>query len=35
VRKRVVAQASDLGTTFVEIDGSEDLRLDALPACGG
>jgi hypothetical protein len=35
VRKRVVAQASDLGTTFVEIDGSDDLRLDALRACGG
>ena len=34
VRKRVVSQAADLGTTFVEIDGSEDLRLDALPACG-
>lgn len=34
VRKRVVGQAGDLGTTFVEIDGSEDLRIDALPACG-
>ena len=33
VRKRVVGQASDLGTTFVEIDGSDDLRLDALPSC--
>lgn len=33
VRKRVVSQAGDLGTTFVEIAGSEDLRLDALPAC--
>jgi hypothetical protein len=34
VRKRVVSQAGDLGTAFVEIDGSEDLRIDALPACG-
>jgi poly-gamma-glutamate synthesis protein (capsule biosynthesis protein) len=34
VRKRVVSQARDLGTTFVEIDASEDLRLDALPTCG-
>jgi hypothetical protein len=33
VRKRVVGQAGDLGTTFIEIDGSDDLRLDALPAC--
>ena len=33
VRKRVVGQAKALGTDFVEIDGSEDLRVDALPAC--
>jgi hypothetical protein len=33
VRKRVVSQAADLGTKFVEIDGSEDLRLDARLEC--
>jgi poly-gamma-glutamate capsule biosynthesis protein CapA/YwtB (metallophosphatase superfamily) len=34
VRKRVVSQAGDLGTAFVQIDGSEDLRLDGLAVCG-
>lgn len=33
VRKRVISQAAGLDTTFVQIDGSEDLRIDALPAC--
>ena len=34
VRKRVVAQAKALGTGFVEMQDSEDLRLEGLAACG-
>jgi hypothetical protein len=34
VRKRVVDQAKALGTGFVEVQDSEDLRLDGLAACG-
>lgn len=34
VRKRVVAQAKALGTGFVEVEGSEDLRVEGLAACG-
>ncbi len=35
VRARVVAQAKQLGTRFVEVEGGEDLRLDGLASCGG
>ncbi|PRP90736.1 Capsule biosynthesis protein CapA [Enhygromyxa salina] len=34
VRKRVSAQAKGLGTSFVSIDDSEDLRLEGLAPCG-
>jgi poly-gamma-glutamate synthesis protein (capsule biosynthesis protein) len=34
VRKRVVDQGKALGTAFVEIEGSEDLRVEGLAACG-
>ncbi|PRQ08648.1 CapA family protein [Enhygromyxa salina] len=34
VRKRVIDQARGLGGAFVEIEGSEDLRLDSLATCG-
>jgi hypothetical protein len=33
VRGRVVDQAKALGSSFVQIDGGEDLRLDGLPSC--
>jgi hypothetical protein len=33
VRKRVVDQAKALGTSFVEVEGSEDLRAEGLSAC--
>jgi len=35
VRRRVVGQAQDLGTSFVEVEGREDLRVEGLPSCGG
>ena len=35
VRGRVVDQGKALGSTFVQVDGGEDLRLDGLPSCGG
>lgn len=34
VRGRVIDQGKALGSTFVQIDGSEDLRLDGLASCG-
>lgn len=34
VRGRVVDQAKALGSSFVQVDGSEDLRLAGLPECG-
>lgn len=34
VRARVIDQAKALGSSFVQIDGGEDLRLDGLPGCG-
>jgi hypothetical protein len=34
VRKRVVDQAKALGTGFIEVQDSEDLRLDGLATCG-
>jgi hypothetical protein len=33
VRGRVIDQGKALGSTFVQIDASEDLRLEGLPAC--
>jgi hypothetical protein len=33
VRSRVIDQARALGSSFVLVDGSEDLRLDGLPGC--
>ncbi|MFO7565954.1 MAG: CapA family protein [Enhygromyxa sp.] len=35
VRGRVISQAKALGSSFVQVEGSEDLRLEGLPDCGG
>lgn len=35
VRARVIDQGKALGSSFVGVDGSEDLRLEGLPGCGG